>query len=578
MSLSALKGQFFTKAITGYLVTSTDEYLNEYTTAAGRRLEYITKFTGSNGFVIVLKNCSLFFTDSRYLLQSSKQLDSKEYIITDQNLFNSFSWNEFISEGDIIGFDPKICSIELYKRLSSVISLKPINVNLVDLVWQNKPDKPSSLIYEYPIQYSGQVFESKIAECRKLLSQHQADYMLVTRSDSVCWLFNIRASDLDFSPLLLAFAIVSTKNCYLFVDDKRLSLQLKKIFHDIVTILPEDSFTDFINMRSDKKYLFDKGASCYIHFLMCKKNTIPVDDHCFYLKSCKNQIEIDNSIDVHLYDAVAVCEFLSFIVNLHVNDRLKNFSEYDLGIELSKFRSHNSRYVCDSFPTICGFNENSSIIHYRASKYDSKVLSVTGLLLLDSGAHYKGGTTDITRTIAIGNVNPKHKYFYTKVLKGHIALARLIFPKSKITGMHIDVLARQYLWQEYEDYFHGTGHGVGDFLNVHEGPQNINYLVDSNVVLKKFMILSNEPGYYINNEFGIRIENLIYVNSTSYEKFLKFTNLTLVPYDRSLIDVSTLNRDELLYIEQYYSEIRKRVRPLLSVDTQSWLDDQLKII
>jgi Xaa-Pro aminopeptidase len=289
-------------------------------------------------------------------------------------------------------------------------------------------------------------------------------------------------------------------------------------------------------------------------------------------KACKSSIEIDCMKQGHIQDAVAVCEMLSFISS----EDISSLSEYDLGLTLTKFRGKREGYIYDSFPTICGFQENGAIIHYRANQNKAKKINGDGLLLIDSGGQYLGTTTDITRTVSIGKIKPDYKKFYTYVLKGHIALALAKFPQEKVTGANLDILARQYLWQSGLDYAHGTGHGVGSFLSVHEGPQSIS-LTGYGAQIKAEMVVSNEPGYYLPGEFGIRIENLMFAKNSVLPEFLEFEMLTLVPYAKELIDFTMLNQYEHSYLRKYYQAIDDNISSILSTQAKLWLKNQLDI-
>ena len=339
-----------------------------------------------------------------------------------------------------------------------------------------------------------------------------------------------------------------------------------------MVILPEEEFASFALSLQGVTLFDDSQCSSYISNLITAKELKNIKNPCSLWKACKNDVEIKYMQQGHVQDAVAICEFLSFISQQNISD----FTEYGLGQKLTELRAKGELYVFDSFPTICGYQDNGAIIHYRADKNSAKKIIGQGLLLIDSGGQYLGATTDITRTVSIGTPTAEHKKYYTKVLKGHIALARAVFPKDKVTGAHLDILARQYLWNEGDDYAHGTGHGVGSFLSVHEGPQNIS-LNGFGAKIVKGMIMSNEPGYYVPGEFSIRIENMMYVKDATSLGFLCFQMLTLVPYAKELIEIKMLTKEELRYLKAYYSNIEKNLGPLLSESALKWLQDQILI-
>ncbi len=566
----------------GYIVPSTDEYQNEIVPENNNRLRYITNFTGSNGFVIILLDQkSLFFTDSRYSLQSNLELDSNNFLIFNQSELKTFNWKKYISKNKVIGIDSKICTKEFVTIFTNKINIKFVVPNLVDKVWINKPTQNKPKIYEYSLKYSGEDAVSKLKRCRDFLNKNKASSLIITNPESTSWIMNIRSSDLEFSPTVLAYSIITLEQAYLFVESERIENLLKSKLVDLnILVLPKIKFASYVATLKSK-IIFDE-SSCPIHIynILSSTNTkssLLASNICNTWKSIKNETEIHNSININILDSVALCEFLSLVFSLDKNNRISSYSEYSLSQELTNFRKKNPNYVTNSFNTICAFNANAAIPHYHPYNEDtSKKIDEDGMLLIDSGGQYLGGTTDVTRTVLIGHITtPKLKSLYTKVLKGHIAIASLIFPKDEdITGAHIDILARQYLWEIYKDYKHSTGHGVGNFLSVHEGPISINKF-NFKDKLEKFMIFSNEPGYYEPDEFGIRIENLVFVDSIKGESnFLKLNNLTLVPYDKSLIETSLLSPKELEYLKSYYLLIQKKIYPLLSNEAQKWFQVQ----
>ena len=553
--------------INGYIISTKDEYLSEYPPAYAKRLEYLTGFSGSNGLAVILENTVLFFTDGRYLTQCSKELDRHSFQIFDQKQLIDFSWQNCARPGDIIGYDPAIftCNALLpFKKLN----LKAVQGNLIDKIWEDRPSKPNSKIYNYDVSFAGEERAEKIAKCRNFLDTHGGEALVITNPEILCWLFNIRAADIEFSPLLLANACITKENSYLFTDITRIHGDLKEI-----TIMSESSFVQIIQQQQGKILFDDSLCSKYISDIIKQKEYQNVVNPCLLWKACKNSVEIDKMVAAHVQDGIAVVEFLSFLAN---ND-LSNYSEYDLGFKLKKFRSKGYNYVTDSFPAIIGFKENGAIIHYRASQNSAKKIAGDGLLLIDSGGQYLGATTDITRVAVIGRSEQKHREYYTKILKGHLNLAMIKFPKESVTGANLDILARQFLWQDGDDYPHGTGHGVGSFLSVHEGPQNIS-LASYGTKLAAGMVISNEPGFYQPGEFGIRIENMMYVKETPNGNFLEFSMLTLVPYEKNLIDKDLLSKDELNYLNSYYKLIENKIMTHLSEQGKQWLQTQLQLV
>ncbi len=568
--ISNIRELFAKYKIDGYIVPCNDQYLSEYVHESAKRLQYITNFSGSNGIAVICKSKAIFFTDGRYLQQSKCELDPKIFKIFDIKDLPYFSWDDYLGNDGILGYDSRLFTnvkLQIFSKIKS--RLHKISDNLVDQIWHDRPAEASSKIYVHDDKFSGQLYSNKITICRNLLTKYSADTMIVTSADSICWLLNFRASDIPYSPLMLAIVLITQDQLYLFTNPERANQDVMIARPDI-TILPEERFAGILG-QANKVLVDENFASSYIMDLLNNRLVEKINDPCQLSKALKNDIEIKHAINFHIKDAVALCEFFAYLFELA---NLQDQTEYDLGEILTEFRSKQDQYVMDSFPTICGFKENSAIIHYRATSHQAKKILGKGILLIDSGGQYKGCTTDVTRTFAIGGSTEEQKLRYTQVLKGHIALSIIKFPVNITTGSNLDVLARQFLWRDGQDYPHGTGHGVGSFLNVHEGPQNIS--LRSNVILQPGMIVSNEPGYYKINEFGIRIENLMYVKNTLQDvNYLEFDTLTMVPYAKELIDYKMLNEDEINYIKQYYQKIKQQVYPLLSIRGQKWLSNQL---
>lgn len=564
--LNLLRSELKKNGFDGYIIPSTDEYLSEYVPSYAKRLEYITGFSGSNGLAIILPQIVLFFTDGRYTSQCETELDANLFKVFDQKFFDKIQWSDYIKNTDIIAYDPKLFSLNSLNKFD-YFNVRSHAENLIDKIWSDQPQRPNTPIYDYPLEFAGEDWTDKVKKCLKFIADHDASALLITDLASICWLFNIRASDVECSPLLLGQVIITIHEIYLLTNIERFnSSSISKNIH----ILPETEFEKILG-SIDGTIIFDENqCSSYISSVINLKESKNIKNPCMLWKSCKNEVEIEVMKQVHVVDSVAICEMLSFIDS---ND-LRNYSEHDLGVKLSEFRARSKNYKYDSFPTICGFNENSSIIHYQANKNSSKQIIGNGLLLIDSGGQYFGGTTDVTRTIAIGKALDFYKEYYTLVLKGHIGLGRIRFPADAVCGANLDVLARQYLWQQGLDYPHGTGHGVGNFLSVHEGPQNIS-LNSFNQKLYCGMVLSNEPGYYVAGEFGIRIENMMYVREAKHQNFLEFETLTLVPYDITLIKFDMLSQDEITHLAHYYQQIKNIILPLLSSNAQKWLNKQM---
>ncbi|MCC8467561.1 MAG: aminopeptidase P family protein [Rickettsia endosymbiont of Eriopis connexa] len=608
--VNLLRSLFTEYDIDGYIIPSNDKYMSEYVPSYAKRLEYITGFTGSNGIAIIYKDTTLFFTDGRYLEQAARELDPTIFQIFDLKEISKFSQDIKIS------YDPELFTYPAISNLK--FNFQKINGNLVDKIWHNQPSEPNSKVYLHDIKFAGVSHTDKISKCREILSLSYRGLTTVSRkqysihsefldpavkpqddteqyaliildSSSICWLLHLRASDVAYTPLMFAKVIVTSTKLYLFIDPTRIDAEIINARPEI-TVLPEEEFENILKSH-DNILIDDTIASIHIMDLIADQKVQKITDPCLTLKACKNDVEIKHAIDFHIKDAVALCEFFADFFQCHPSEngdpekhnmdsrlrgndiRNNELTEYSLGLKLTEYRAKQEGYVSDSFPAICGFQENSAIIHYRAVLENAKKIIGQGILLIDSGGQYQGATTDITRTIVTGTPTDEQKKRYTQVLKGHIALAKAKFPKNIIAGANLDILARQYLWQEMLDYPHGTGHGVGSFLSVHEGPQSIN--LRNKTILKAGMILSNEPGFYISGKYGIRIENLMYVKENS--GWLEFETLSLVPYASKLIDTKLLNIDEINYIKEYYNKIRAKIYDLLSPQARDWLNNEINL-
>lgn len=538
-----LRDSFDDYGVDCYLIPSNDEFQSEYVPEHLNRLKYITGFSGSNGLAIVTKTSALFFTDGRYILQASKELSG------DFEVYNLSDLSKYIPKNKI-GYDPKIYSlkaIEYYKDYNLV----PCD-NLVDLIWDGKPALKQSEVFDYPLEYAGQSSYNKRKEIQDYIAHKNMDALIITDSSSICWLLNIRAHDVAYNPILLSYLIFHQDGSIELFSNSKNSYSLEE-------------FPKRLNLIKSKQVQIDSNsASTWLASQLDKP--ILADDPCLLKKSCKNDVEINCAKEIHLIDGVAVTKLLYWL-----DSSGEEKSELIISSKLLEYREKNSRFIYPSFTSISAFAANGAIIHYAPNKKTNKRLSGNGLFLLDSGGQYYGGTTDVTRVVPIGNPTQQQKENFTLVLKGHIALARAIFPKGT-SGAELDILARQFLWQDGKDYAHGTGHGVGNALSVHEGPQRISK--HSKVPLKPGMIISNEPGYYKEGEYGIRIENLMVVKELN-NGYLAFETLTLVPIDKRLILPEMLSPDEQQWLDEYHKKVYQKLTPFLSEQERSWLKDRI---
>ena len=535
--------------IDGYIVPKNDEYFNEYVSSSNDRLKFISNFSGSAGFAVILKNKNYLFVDGRYTIQARYQSGKKFKIITIPDKFpkDVLKTNKKI----VIGFDPKL---HIEKQLNFLfkiknVSLKPINRNLIDLLWFNKPKELVKPFFYLSRKDAGVATQKKIVQVKNVLLKNKIDYLFVTAPENVAWILNIRGHDSSYSPIPNARLLISKKGGIdLFTNPKKIT-KIKKILKDKIRIHNEMKVEKILNHLSRKSIWLDNlSCSFYYKNMLCKKNkVIEKIDPIHFFKSIKNNTEIRNMEKSHLTDGVALTKFLLWVKK---NFKKKKITEISAQKKLESFRKMNSSYKFPSFNTISGSGPNSSIIHYKASSKTNRILKRGELYLVDSGGQYSFGTTDVTRTVSLDNKSNYIKEIYTRVLKGHIAVSNFKIKKNS-TGSQIDQIARRFLKKIKLDYPHGTGHGVGYFLNVHEGPQSLSKKNKTN--LKNGMILSNEPGYYKAGSFGVRIENLVYVKKN------KFEELTIAPIEKDLINKKILNNDEIKWINSYHKKVKKNL-------------------
>ena len=551
--MKALNKLFKKYRIHGYIIPKNDEYFNEYVSSSSDRLKFISNFSGSAGFALILENKNYLFVDGRYTIQARYQSGNKFKIITIPNKFpkDVLKFKKKI----VIGFDPKLHTEKQLNILFKIknIRLKSINSNLIDSIWSNKPKEKLKPFFLLSQKNTGASSSKKLKQVKDILLKNKTDYLLVTAPENVAWILNIRGHDSSYSPIPNARLLVSKKGLsYLFTNPKK----TKKIKSIAARIYDERKIEIMLNGISKKNIWLDT-ASCpffYKNLLKRKNKIIDKLDPIYFLKSIKNKTEIKNMKKSHLADGVALTKFLFW---LKKNFKKKKITEISAQKKLEYFRKINPSYKFPSFNTISGTGPNSAIIHYKASTKTNRKLKRGELYLVDSGGQYSFGTTDVTRTVSLENKSKYIKEIYTRVLKGHIAVSNFKIKKNS-TGSQIDQNARKFLKKIKLDYPHGTGHGVGYFLNVHEGPQSLSK--NNKVFLKEGMILSNEPGYYKEGSFGIRIENLIYIKNN------KFEELTIAPIEKDLIDKKILNKNEIKWINSYHKKVRENLFEFMSVN------------
>tara|TARA_B100001057_G_scaffold293901_1_gene293981 strand:- start:320 stop:2014 length:1695 start_codon:yes stop_codon:yes gene_type:complete len=556
--INKLRKQFKDYDIDGYIIPKNDEFFSEY--AKIDRLRYISNFSGSAGYAVILKNKNYLFVDGRYTIQakieSGRYFKIIDYIkIINTNIFKNLK----------IGIDPKLfTSQQIKKNFLKNNKVRIINENLVDNILKRQ-NKISSPFYSIDKKITGESHLKKISKIVNFIKKNKSDYLYISASENIAWLLNIRGYDNPTSPIPNCNLIISKEKKIFLVVEKDKSKKLvneKKLKKD--QIIDPKNLNNFLKKLKCRKIIIDqKTCSLYLEKLLKERfKIIKKEDPIYLLKSIKNKIEIKNMINTHIIDGVALTKFIYWIKN----KKKLNITEVDAQNKLEKIRKMNSKYLFPSFNTIAGSGKNGAIVHYRATKNKTKFLKKNEIFLCDSGGQYKFGTTDVTRTICFSDQNKNVKKIFTNVLKGHIAVVEANINKIT-TGKLIDKEARKFLKKDGLDYNHGTGHGVGFFLNVHEGPQAISK--SNSIKIQEGMILSNEPGYYKKGKFGIRIENLVYVNRI--KKKLFFKNLTLAPIEKDLIDPKLLNKKEKDYLFNYNLEVYSKISPFLNRNEKKWL-------
>jgi Xaa-Pro aminopeptidase len=580
--LSAFREELAQRHLTGFVVPRADQQQNEYVAPSEERLAWLTGFTGSAGLAVILSREAALFVDGRYTLQAAKQVDAKAWSVEPLVDPPPETWlGKHLVAGDRLGFDPWLHTTAAAERLAAACAkagaeLIAVDGNPLDAVWTERPAPPLAPVTVHGPQFSGEAETDKLKRIALEIDRLGVDALVLSDSHAVAWTFNIRGGDVSHTPLPLSYALVpKTGRPTVFIDHRKLSNSARDHLEHTADVAEPDTLLFKLTelARSGAAIALD-GATApdALSRLISTAGGKPVrgNDPVSLLKAVKNSTEIEGTRAAHRRDAVALVRFLAFIDREAPTGAL---TEIDAVEALETFRRDTGALKDVSFPTISGTGPNGAIVHYRVTRKSNRRIAPGDLLLIDSGAQYEDGTTDVTRTIAIGQPSMEMCDRFTRVLRGHIAIARALFPDGT-TGAQIDTLARQFLWQAGIDFDHGTGHGVGSYLSVHEGPARISKL--GTTPLRRGMILSNEPGYYKTDAFGIRIENLELVVGTdvtgSEKPVNAFETLTLAPIDRRLIDLNMLTGDELSWLNDYHDRVRHTVRPHVDEATKVWLD------
>ena len=562
-----LRDCFKVYKIDGYIVPKNDEFFGEYVDKSNDRLNYISSFSGSAGYAIILRKKSYLFVDGRYTLQAKREAN-KDFKIIEIHKNRPAKILENIKKKLKIGFDPTLFSeanlINNFKAKNTV--LIPIKQNLIDKIWINKPKKTNKEFFLLNSKHAGRDYKRKLNIVSEILNKQKVSKLLITAPENLAWLLNVRGKDSKYSPLPNCHAILGkNKKITLIVNKNKINKKFKLKFNKKINYInPYDAIKYFSNLNNNEIFLIDKFSCSFFYkkLIESKFKFYEKNDPIYLLKAKKNNVEISNSIKSHIQDGVALTKFIYWIKN---NIGKYKITEISAEKKLEHFRKKNPSYKFPSFNTISGSGPNGAIVHYRANKQTNRLIKKKDIYLCDSGGQYHYGTTDVTRTMCFSDQPPKIKNIFTKVLKGHIAVATYNLKKNT-TGKKIDIVARKPLNKIGLDYAHGTGHGVGYFLNVHEGPQSISKF--NKIKFQEGMIVSNEPGYYETNKFGIRIENLIYIKKINNK--LKFKNLTLAPIEKDLINFKLLSNKEKKYLDDYHKKTYLTINAYLNKKEKNW--------
>ena len=581
--LEALRRTLRQTGLDGFWLPRTDAHGSEYLPPHEERVAWLSGFTGSAAVVIVLAECAAIFTDGRYTLQVREEVDGRLFEACHMGREPPAKWLvRHLQPGQRLGYDPYLVTKAERERMERACrrrnaELVAVGDNPVDAIWSDRPPPPLGRVTVHDLVYAGRPGREKRRETGEAIAALDADWLVLTATDAICWLLNLRGSDIPFNPVILSFALLHRSGrCRWFVDPRKLPADLE--LDDEVTVEPYETFPDALDAlaRSKETVLADPRlvrAGFLDRLAAGGRPPLEEEDPVVLAKARKNPVEMEGARRAHRRDGAAMVRFLAWLDRLPLDGSL---TERDIVRRLEAERSRDPLYRGPSFETIAGHGPDGAIVHYRVTERSARPLTGDTLLLVDSGGHYLDGTTDITRTVALGQPAPAMREHFTLVLKGHIALATVRFPEGT-GGAQLDSLARLALWQAGLDYDHGTGHGVGSYLCVHEGPQRI-AKTGSAVALQPGMILSNEPGYYRTGAYGIRIENLLLVvpcedvPQGGERPLLGFETLTLAPIDRRLILPELLTQAERAWLDSYHARVRETLAPALDAAHRAWLE------
>lgn len=584
--LEALRDLMRSKHIDAVIIPGTDPHQSEYPSEHWKFRDYVSGFTGSNGTAVVTLDDAGLWTDSRYFLQAAEQLEGSGFTLRKENIPGEptvLEWlGEVLDEDAVVGVDGRLFSLIEANRIEMFCAQNGFmfapDFRAAEAICTDRPARPKNPAFVHDEALAGEDVDSKISRVVDALDAADADGLLITALDEIAWLLNLRGSDVDYTPVVIAFAYVSEDERVLFIDSEKVTSEVKAHLKKYgVKIKDYDDIEKFLGKISSTATVMvdpNRVSDALGQAMICNKTYMasPV----IALKGVKNESQIAGFRQAMLYDGAAMVRMMMWLEQNVAN----GITEMDVDRRLQQERAAYASNRGDSFHMIAGYKDHGAIVHYEATDESAYTLAPEGLLLIDTGGQYLEGTTDITRTISLGNPTAAEKHDYTLILKGHLALARAVFPKGTM-GVQLDVLARGPLWNEGMTYLHGTGHGVGHFLGCHEGPQSIR--MEANPTpLELGMVTSNEPGIYKTGEYGIRTENLLLCvpacSNEEWGEFYKFESLTLFPYDTTLMDMDMLSREEVKQINDYHTMVCERLRPLLNADEAQWLEQKCKSI
>ncbi|MFL5191140.1 MAG: aminopeptidase P family protein [Microvirga sp.] len=581
--IAKLRTEMARRGFDGFIVPRADEHQGEYVPKSAERMAWLTGFTGSAGTAVILQNEAALVVDGRYTVQAAEQVDTS--VITPVQLTASTpeDWiAERLPAGGVLAYDPWLHTGDGLKRLERAVSraggkLAPVDINLVDVIWIDRPAPPQAPVRPHPLDYAGEAAPAKLERIRKKMAEAKLDALVISDPHNLAWAFNLRGGDVGHTPLPLGYAILPREgHASLFFDPAKVTNEAGAAVGDLADFAPISTFQGALDAlgQTGGKIRIDSatGAVALIRRIEAAGGTVDVGaDPIALMKTVKNEAEIAGSHAAHLRDGVAVARFLAWLDREAPSGKL---TEIDAVEALEAFHIETGALKNVSFPSISGAGPNAALPHYRVTSSSNRALELNQIFLIDSGAQYEDGTTDITRTIIVGEPTAEMKDRFTRVLKGHIAIAQAVFPKGT-TGAQIDSFARKPLWEAGLDFDHGTGHGIGSYLSVHEGPQRI--AKTGHTPLEVGMMLSNEPGYYKPGAYGIRIENLILVEPRTIpgadREMMGFETLTFTPIDLRLVEPAIMTADEIAWLNAYHAAVREKIGLQLDAETRAWLEN-----